>query len=116
MKFRACLNENRFIISRGIKQHLCFYEKTSWDKQVEASNKLDVTDSKVRTFLRYFYRGATEITVDKRGNIRVPRPLIEYGRIKMVIVIVIGDIYTEIWDKDIYFNGKTEPNFKDNIK
>ena len=57
---------------------------------------------KNRDFLRYFYRGATEVEMDATNRILIPRRLFEYAKIEKDVIVFAYVDRIEVWNRDIY--------------
>lgn len=90
------------VINRGFEKHLVIYTKREWDTITEELSKLNVYEKKSRDFIRYFTRGATELTLDSANRILFPKVLMEYAGIsgEVVLSCVLNKI--EVWAKDAY--------------
>lgn len=92
------------VINRGFEKHLVIYTKKEWDSITEELSKLNVYEKKSRDFIRYFTRGATELSLDSANRILFPKALMEYAGItgEVVLSCVLNKI--EVWAKDAYDN------------
>jgi MraZ protein len=63
---------------------------------------------KNRDFLRYFYRGATEITLDNSSRLLVPKSLLKYAGIEKDVIMFAYANKIEVWDKTRYENLLTD--------
>ena len=87
------------VINRGFKKYLVIYTKKEWDKKLDELNKLNQYESKNIEFIRYFTRGATELSVDSLGRINLPQMLLDYAGIKGEVVMSCMINKIEVWDK-----------------
>lgn len=92
------------VINRGFEKHLVIYTKKEWDLITEELSKLNAYEKKSRDFIRYFTRGATELSLDSANRILFPKALMEYAGItgEVVLSCVLNKI--EVWAKDAYDN------------
>ena len=90
------------VINRGFEKHLVIYTKKEWDGITEELSKLNAYEKKSRDFIRYFTRGATELSLDSANRILFPKALMEYAEIsgEVVLSCVLNKI--EVWAKDAY--------------
>jgi len=90
------------VINRGFEKHLVIYTKKEWDCITEELSKLNAYEKKSRDFIRYFTRGATELSLDSANRILFPKALMEYAGIsgEVVLSCVLNKI--EVWAKDAY--------------
>ena len=70
------------VINRGFKKYLVIYTKPEWDNKLDELSKLNQYENKNIEFIRYFTRGATELSVDAAGRINLPQSLLDYAGIK----------------------------------
>jgi len=94
--------EMKFVISRGFEQCLVLYPKTEWDQISNEVNQLNMYNRKNREFVRYFYRGATELTLDLSNRLLIPKSLLTYAGINKEITLFAYGNRVEIWDKNKY--------------
>ncbi len=91
-----------FTINRGFEQHLMMYPKEVWDRKTKEINQLSIYNKQEREVIRYFYRGATEVLLDKADRVLLPKSLLEYAGIKGEIVLFAYQDLIEIWSKERY--------------
>lgn len=94
--------EERFVINRGFEKHLALYPKNEWDRISAQINSLNLYVRKNREFARYFYRGATELQLDKQNRLLLPKRLLGYAAIKDDIVLFAYHNRIEVWSKELY--------------
>lgn len=91
-----------FVINRGVEPCLTLYPKKVWDVLSARVKKLNPYVAKNRKFIRYFYRGATELVPDSSDRILLSKSLLEYAGIeKEAILFAIND-RLEVWSKARY--------------
>lgn len=90
------------VINRGFEKHLVIYTKKEWDRITEELSKLNSYEKKSREFIRYFTRGATELTLDSANRILFPKALIEYAGIQGELVLSCQLNKIEVWARDAY--------------
>ena len=91
-----------FVINRGFEKCLMLYPKQVWEKKTQEVNQLNIYNPKERQFIRYFYRGATEVSTDSAERILVPKSLIEYALLDKELMLLAYHEQIEIWAKDRY--------------
>jgi len=92
------------VINRGFEKHLVIYTKKEWDTITEELSKLNAYEKKSRDFIRYFTRGATELSLDSANRILLPKALMEYAGITSDVVLSCVLNKIEVWAKDAYDN------------
>lgn len=91
-----------FTLNRGFEKHLMLYPQEVWDKKVKEINQLNIYNTKQRQAIRYFYRGATMVSVDSADRILIPKPLMEYGQMSKELILFAYHEQIEIWSKEKY--------------
>ena len=100
--------EESFVMNRGFEKCLVLYPKNDWKYISEEVNKLNQYVKKNREFIRYFYRGATELGLDGTGRLLFPKRLMEYAGVQKEVVLFAHGNRIEIWDKKAYDNLLTD--------
>ncbi|MBU0695547.1 MAG: division/cell wall cluster transcriptional repressor MraZ [Bacteroidetes bacterium] len=90
------------VIHRGFEKHLTIYAKAEWDKITAELAQLNSFEKKTREFIRYFTRGATELSLDASGRVLLPKSLLEYAGIGAEVVLACQFDKIEVWAKDVY--------------
>jgi MraZ protein len=90
------------VINRGFEKHLVIYTRKEWDKIVDDLSKLNQYEKKTREFIRYFTRGATELSLDGSGRVLLPKTLLEYAGINAEVVLSCQFNKIEVWDQAAY--------------
>ena len=62
-----------FVLNRGFEQCLVLYPRQAWDLISSDIQKLNQYVKKNRDFVRYFFRGATELDLDSNSRLLFPR-------------------------------------------
>ena len=88
-----------FVINRGIEKCLTLYPKSIWDKIIQKVNQLNTYVKKNRDFIRYFYRGATEVALDSSDRVLLSKRLMEYADIEKEVILFAVNDRIEIWSK-----------------
>lgn len=102
-KFREDLGQS-FVVTKGLDNCLFMYSKTEWETFENKLKQLPLTNQDARSFMRFFFAGATECEVDKQGRINIPQVLREYANITKDVVIVGVATRAEIWDSQNWKN------------
>jgi len=100
--------EEKFIINRGFEKCLVLYPKNEWKNITDEINILNLYNKKNREFVRYFYRGASELGLDGSNRLLFPKSLLEYAEIKKDIVLFAFSNRIEVWAWEIYQNLLTD--------
>ena len=94
--------KERFVINRGFEQCLVIYPFNEWEMIVSEINDLNLYVKKNREFIRYFYRGATEMKLDGNSRMLLPKRLLEYASIEKIATLFAYSNRIEVWAKDLY--------------
>lgn len=92
----------RFVLNRGFEPCLMLYPIDTWEKIVKEISSLNLYIKKNRDFLRYFYRGATEVEMDATNRVLVPKQLLKYAEIDKDVVVFAYVDCIEVWNKEKY--------------
>lgn len=90
------------VINRGFEKHLVIYTKKEWDLITNDLSKLNPYEKKSRDFIRYFTRGATDLTLDSANRILFPKALMEYAGISGEVVLSCQLNKIEVWAREAY--------------
>ena len=95
-------SHNQFVVNRGFEKCLVMYRKTEWEAITDEINKLNQYVKENRDFIRYFYRGALELTLDSAARLLLPKRLLEYAAIENDLVLFAHTNKIEIWSAESY--------------
>src|SRR5690554_2404653 len=98
-KFRAELGE-KFVATRGLDNCLFVYPMHEWSVLENKLTTLPITSKNARTFVRFFFSGATECELDKQGRISIPGNLRTYANMEKELVIIGLANRIELWAKE----------------
>jgi len=103
--------QDRFVINRGFEKCLVLYPQNVWKTISDEINQLNLYNKKNRDFVRYFYRGASELILDSVNRLLLPKQLVEYAGIGKEVVLFAFSNRVEIWAKEAYERLQTnEPD------
>src|SRR3989344_8899313 len=94
--------QERFVLNRGFEKCLVLYPKNEWEGISSEVNKLNQYVKKNREFIRYFYRGASELELDNTGRLLLPKRMLEYAAADKDVVLFAYSNRIEVWDKKAY--------------
>lgn len=95
-------DQGRFVVSRGFEKNLTLYPDSEWQRISSEINSLNLYNKRNREFVRYFFRGATELKADGTNRLLLPRSLLDYAGIDRDIVLFAYGHRIEIWARDAY--------------
>ncbi len=99
---------DKFVVNRGFEKCLVLYPSNEWTRISAEVNKLNLYNKKNRDFARYFFRGATELTMDAAGRVLLPKALLEYAGVESDLVLFAYSNRIELWSKANYDNLLTD--------
>ncbi len=94
--------QEKFVLNRGFEKCLVLYPKNEWEGISAEVNKLNQYVKKNRDFIRYFYRGASELIVDATGRILFPKQMLGYAGVEKEVVLFAYSNRIEVWDAATY--------------
>lgn len=96
------VEQEGLVVNRGFEKHLVIYPKKVWEGIVEELSKLNQYEKKNREFIRFFTRGAMELTLDASGRVNLPKSLLEFAGINGEVVLACQFDKIELWAKEAY--------------
>jgi MraZ protein len=99
--------QDKFVVNRGFENCLVLYPQNVWKVISDEVNQLNLYNKKNRDFVRYFYRGASELILDSVNRLLLPKQLTEYAGIDKEIVLFAFSNRVEIWSKAAYTRLQT---------
>jgi MraZ protein len=94
--------QDRFVINRGFEGCLVLYPQDVWKKTSENINKLNLFVRDNRWFVRFFYNGATELTLDSQNRLLLPKSLLGFAGIDKEVILFAYSDRIEVWNKATY--------------
>jgi len=91
-----------FVINRGFEKCLNLYPRPAWEEVEAGMESLNSLNKKNRQFIRYMYRGASEVKPDASDRILLSKVQMEHASIEKEIILFAVKNYIEIWDKELY--------------
>jgi MraZ protein len=111
-KFREELGSN-FVLTKGLDGCLYVYPMREWDILEKKLRTLPLTSKDARAFVRFFFSGANEVSMDKQGRVLIPQNLLEYASLQKEIISIGVASRIEIWSSekwDDYNNSNIDFN------
>ena len=96
--------QDRFVIKKDIyEQCLILYTAEEWERQNKIiRKKLNPYNKDHSRFLRAFYQGTAEITLDSNNRILIPKRLLEQINANKEIYLSGQDQKIEIWATELF--------------
>lgn len=102
MKMLGVHQVNSFVLNRGFEKCLILYPQDVWEEKTKEVNQLNPYNIKNREFVRFFYRGATQMEPDASARIVIPKNLLEHAGIESDVILLAYHNQIEIWSKTEY--------------
>jgi MraZ protein len=96
--------QDHFVVRKDIfEKCLVLYAIEDWDRQlVKIRKKINPYNREQNMFLRNFFKGTAELTLDNNNRILVPKRLMDLIGADRDVVLAGQDGRIEIWAADIY--------------
>lgn len=108
-KFRERLGDE-FVITKGLDNCLFVYPKSEWTLLEEKLKTLPLTNRDARAFIRFFFAGASECSLDKQGRVTIPANLRKHSKLDKDAIIIGVSTRMEIWSKDEWESYNDDEN------
>ncbi len=107
--FKKALNggeDMRFIIRKDLFEScLTLFPYSEWELELNrVREKLNMYNREHSRFIRDFFKGSAEVSLDGNGRFLIPKRLAELVGLDRELVMVGVDNKIEIWDKATYEN------------
>jgi len=104
LKKQLVNNAGHFVVKKDIYENcLVIFTTEEWNKQkADIQAQLNSFNKEHNQFLRKFFRGAAEISLDGNGRILIPKRLLEAVAIDKEIMLSGQDAKIEMWAKEGY--------------
>ena len=96
------LAQDGFVLNRGFEKCLVLYPRQAWDTISKDIQKLNQYVKKNRDFVRYFFRGATELELDSNSRLLFPRTMLDHAEADKELVLFAYFDKIEVWSKENY--------------
>ena len=100
-KFREELGQT-FVMTKGLDHSLFVYPNDEWKRIEEKLKLLPLTNRDARAFVRFFFAGAAETSLDNQGRILIPANLRDHAKLEKESVVIGVSTRVEIWNKDLW--------------
>ncbi|MCX5799192.1 MAG: division/cell wall cluster transcriptional repressor MraZ [Proteobacteria bacterium] len=103
-KFREVLSTNydmRLILT-NLDGCIVAYPYQEWVNIQERISNLGTLKKEARVFLRFYYSGVSECSIDKLGRVLIPQSLKNYANIKKNVAIIGMNRKIEIWAQETW--------------
>jgi MraZ protein len=96
--------QDHFVVRKDIFDHcLVLYSIEDWNRQLEKiRSRINPYNREHNVFLRNFFKGTAELSLDSNNRLLIPRRLLEIAGISRDIVLAGQDGRIEMWAADLY--------------
>lgn len=96
--------QDHFVVRKDIFENcLVLYSIEDWNRQLEKIRKrMNPYNREHNMFLRNFFKGTAELSLDNNNRMLIPRKLLELIGAERDVVLAGQDGRIEIWAADIY--------------
>jgi len=102
--------EYQFVINRDTDGCLIMYSKDVFERKSKEINELNEYVKDNKSFLRYFYRGLHEVTLDGSDRLLLTKRLLDYAGITKEVILTARLDCVEIWDVKRYDESNLDPD------
>jgi len=104
--------EHKFVVKQDIYEKcLIVYSFEEWNRLLNMMrSKLNMFNKEHANFLRQFYKGTVEVTLDNNNRMLIPARLLKYAEIDKDFYFSAQDRKIEIWSKENYEKSE-QPDF-----
>lgn len=90
--------DDGMVVTRGMERCLFVFPLGAW-QQIETNlQDLPVNDAEVRSWIRFFYSGASKAKLDSAGRITIPSNLRSFAEIEGNVVVAGAPNRLELWN------------------
>jgi MraZ protein len=96
--------QDHFVVRRDIFEScLVLYPGEDWNRQLERiRSRINPYNREHNLFLRNFFKGTAELTLDNNNRLLIPRRLLDLAGINRDVVLAGQDGRIEIWAAGLY--------------
>lgn len=91
-----------FVMNRSTEKCITLYPMDVWKVYRERLSKVNVFQPAMRQAYRYFMGSATEVSLDKKNRMLIPKPLSQYAELDKELLIVCTPAFIELWNPVLY--------------
>jgi MraZ protein len=96
--------QDHFVVRKDIFENcLVLYSIEDWNRQIEKiRSRINPYNREHNLFLRNFFKGTAELTLDNNNRLLVPKRLMDLAGIQRDVVLAGQDGRIEMWAADMY--------------
>ena len=89
--------EDGMVLTRGMEGCLYVFPLDVWKRLEEQLEKLPLTDAPSRSFVRFFYSGASKSRLDNQYRLSIPQALRQFAALEADVVVAGAPNRLELW-------------------
>ena len=101
-KLREEVQGSNLILSFGFETCIWGFSKLDFESQAQKQLEISATEEQARNLRRYLFSSSEPVELDGQGRFVIPSILLDFARIKDVIVIIGAGDHFEVWDKKLW--------------
>ncbi len=96
--------EDRFVVRKDIFEGcLVLYSIDDWNRQLDKiRSRINPYNREHNIFLRNFFKGTAEVSLDSSSRLLIPRRLLDLAGIQKDVVLAGQDGRIEMWAEEVY--------------
>ncbi len=96
--------EDRFVVRKDIFEGcLVLFSIDDWNRQLEKiRSKINPYNREHNIFLRNFFKGTAEVSLDSSNRLLIPKRLLDHAGIQKDVVLAGQDGRIEMWAEEVY--------------
>ncbi len=98
-KIRLGLSGERIFLCKGFEECLLGYTKAGFEELSREPLQGEMTDERSRNLRRYLFSGSEEVELDKQGRFVISTSLLDFAKLKSVVVIIGAGDHFEVWSE-----------------
>ena len=107
-KFRSSMGK-KIVVTPGLDKCLFAFTTAEWQRiAAKLSENASMLSADMRSFTRYMFGGASEVSVDNIGRILVPDFLKDRANLKTKVVVIGVQNRLEIWNEKSWTDYKKQ--------
>ena len=93
-------DHDTWFMTRGFDGAVFMFEKTEWNKLIDAGKDAPMLDPKMLDFRRFFLGSVAKVKRDSQGRFTIPAYLRQYAGIDRDAVLLGVEDHLELWGKE----------------
>ncbi len=91
-----------FVIKKSYNASLVLLSPAHFNKLKEKLSRLDLFNNKNADFLRLFFAGVVNVSIDKRNRLMLPAPFLKYMQAEQYVLLIGLVNRFEMWNPEVF--------------